>query len=335
MGKILESRYGIPPIDVIYARTGSYIDIKLGISRAISDAIGDDPRVMSSKKSPFGMSPRSSRIDIDKDDPYGKKRIKASEFDAYMSYVMTAWYCPSGGTVLDPFAGGPIRAVTSDMVGASYYGIDISSEQIDFDRRLADICDVPATFVCGDSSEEASYGDIAANFMITCPPYYDVERYGGGDRDLSMMSHDCFEEAYARCLERAVGHLCRPSFAVIVVGDARDKDGSIRCLDHVTIDIMRDLGAMLYNRCVLIPCIGSASLRCVKPFDRAGKITRGHQNILVFYLSDGDMKPEEFWRHIHPDGTSITPPLDAFRQSHVGLYIDRINGGGDDDGAAR
>ena len=284
---------------------------------------------MSSKKSAFGMSQRACRNDVDSGDVYGRKHIRASEFDAYMSYVMTSWYCPSGGTVLDPFAGGPIRAVTSDMAGASYYGIDISNEQIDFDRRLVDVCNVPATFVCGDSSEEASYGDIVGNFMITCPPYYDVEKYMGGDRDLSMMSHDDFEKAYTRCLELAVEHLCRPSFAVIVVGDARDRDGSIRCLDHVTIDIMRDLGARLYNRCVLIPSIGSACIRCVKPFDRAGKITRGHQHVLVFYISDGSMKPEEFWRHIHPDGAYITPPLDAFRGSHVGRYLDRVNDGGD------
>lgn len=318
----LRDRFGMPPIDVIYARTKEHLDIKHGLTRKITEAIGDDVRLVSPSKAPVSMATRATKEDIECGDKYGRKRVTASVFDPYLSYIMTAWYCPPGGMVLDPFAGGPIRAVAADMCGASYYGVDICEEQVSYDRRIVDMCGVPSSFVCADSSTPDAWGDVVGDFLITCPPYYDVERYGGPDGDLSMMSHDAFEDSYRECLTRCVEHLSRPSFAVIVVGDCRDNDGTIRCLDNVTMSIMNDLGAVLYNRAVLVPPIGSGSLRCVYPFERSGKITRSHQHVLVFYLGDCETSPSEFWKQIHPDGVNITPPMEAFSTSHVGRYLE-------------
>ena len=40
------------------------------------------------------------------------------------------WFCPPGGAILDPFAGGSVRGIVAGMLGRAYAGIDLRAEQI-------------------------------------------------------------------------------------------------------------------------------------------------------------------------------------------------------------
>jgi hypothetical protein len=53
-----------------------------------------------------------------------------SIFDPVLCEVVYRWFCPPGGSVLDPFAGGSVRGIVAARLGLSYTGIDLSERQL-------------------------------------------------------------------------------------------------------------------------------------------------------------------------------------------------------------
>lgn len=51
-----------------------------------------------------------------------------SIFDPALCEVLYKWFCPEGGTILDPFAGGSVRGIVAQFLGYHYTGIDIRQE---------------------------------------------------------------------------------------------------------------------------------------------------------------------------------------------------------------
>jgi hypothetical protein len=58
-----------------------------------------------------------------------------SIFDPVLCELAYRWFCPPGGTVLDPFGGGSVRGVVAGMLGRAYLGIDLRPEQIAANER--------------------------------------------------------------------------------------------------------------------------------------------------------------------------------------------------------
>ena len=47
-----------------------------------------------------------------------------SEFDPVVAEICYKWFCPPGGNILDPFAGGVVRGAVAGTLGYQYTGID-------------------------------------------------------------------------------------------------------------------------------------------------------------------------------------------------------------------
>ena len=95
------------------------------------------------------------------------------------------------------------------------------------------------------------------------------------------MSHDKFFEAYKSIIRKSVSRLKVGGFAVIVIGEVRDKDGYYVDFNGMTKNALRDAGAKFYNDAVLLNNIGSASMR-TKQFEISKKLVKTHQNVLIF-----------------------------------------------------
>lgn len=54
-----------------------------------------------------------------------------SIFDPVLCETLVNWFCPKGGKVIDPFAGGSVRGLISVLLGNEYTGIDLSTKQIE------------------------------------------------------------------------------------------------------------------------------------------------------------------------------------------------------------
>jgi DNA modification methylase len=57
-------------------------------------------------------------------------RTGTSIFDPVLCELVYRWFCPTGGRVLDPFAGGSVRGVVAATLGLHYTGIDLRQEQV-------------------------------------------------------------------------------------------------------------------------------------------------------------------------------------------------------------
>jgi ParB-like chromosome segregation protein Spo0J len=278
----LSERFLAPPFSVIDARTGWWLGRKRQwLDRGVGGLEARD-------EAREGAT--SYKIPVKAADYLVKKGFTTgtSVFDPVLAELCYIWFCPKGGHVFDPFAGGPPRGLVATQLGLKYSGVDLSQEQVDlnFDTAWAYRkrwgTQVPV-WMQGDSRYEASIlRDEQFDMVFTCPPYYDLEKYSDNDKDLSNMDTDAFDEAYMHILRESFRTLKNDRFAVIVVGSVRDKRGGLRDLRAVTCKAAADAGLRTHSEAVLINSIGTAAIRAGYTFPRTRLLIRNHQEVLVF-----------------------------------------------------
>ena len=213
-----------------------------------------------------------------------------SIFDPVLCELVYRWFCPKEGLVLDPFAGGSVRGIVASRLGRGYLGLDLSQRQVAANEAQARaLCDGYPTprWLCGDSRQLDKLAMGAkADLVFSCPPYADLEVYSDDPRDLSVMPHSDFREAYVEIIVKACALLRSDRFACFVVGDARDGRGLYYGLPALTVDAFREGGLALYNEAVLLTAIGSLPIRVAKQFTASRKLGKTHQNVLVFVKGD-------------------------------------------------
>lgn len=227
--------------------------------------------------------------EIENFDGAGRTITGTSIFDPALCELAYRWFCPPGGLVIDPFAGGSVRGIVAAKCGRRYIGIDLSARQVAANRAQADVicadAEMPA-WVVGDAADLAGLNFGAADFVFSCPPYGDLEIYSDDPQDLSRMVHDAFIAAYRKIIDLTVGRLKPDRFACFVVGDFRDKAGFYRNFVGETIVAFQDAGARLYNEAILVTAAGSLPQRAGKQFSSSRKLGKTHQNVLVFCKGD-------------------------------------------------
>jgi DNA modification methylase len=213
-----------------------------------------------------------------------------SIFDPVLCELAYRWFTPSGGIVLDPFAGGSVRGIVASKLGRRYVGIELRQEQVAANAAQGDhICGDPKPeWRCGDSTEAATIAaDIDADFVFSCPPYADLEVYSDDPKDLSTMAYAEFLKAYRVIIAAACSRLRNDRFACFVVGDVRDKKGNYYNFVGDTVEAFRSAGLHYYNEAILVTAVGSLPIRVGKQFTSGRKLGKTHQNVLVFVKGDG------------------------------------------------
>jgi len=207
-----------------------------------------------------------------------------SIFDPVLCEIVYRRYCPAGGRILDPFAGGSVRGVVAAKLGFKYVGVDLRGEQVEENIRQAEriVPENKPEWVTGDSKNIRTMVDGDFDFVFSCPPYFDLEVYSEKEEDLSTMKWEAFCEVYSDIVAGSVSRLRPGSFCCFVVGDVRDSDGFYRGFVPLTIESFERAGARLYNEMVLITPVGHLALRCGGQFSASRKLGKTHQNVLVF-----------------------------------------------------
>lgn len=267
-------------------------------------------------------------------DPYRKpgEEVPASGagtsiFDPVLCELNYRWFCPPGGMILDPFAGGSVRGIVASKLGYGYYGLELRGEQVRANREQAEaLCAAdpqPPKWIEGDSAVTLANlttsgltGMGAADFVFSCPPYADLEVYSEDPADLSTMDYGAFLDAYDAIIAGACERLRPDRFAAFVVGDIRDKAGNYRNFVSDTIAAFRKAGLNLYNEAILVTAAGSLPIRAGKQFASTRKLGKTHQNVLIFVKGDGRRATEacgvvEFGDIPEDDQGGVEPPLDT------------------------
>jgi len=207
-----------------------------------------------------------------------------SVFDPVLCELMYAWFCPRGGQIVDPFAGGSVRGIVASYMGYKYWGSEIREKQIEDNREQAQkiVPNALPVWVIGDATVQLQEAPMA-DFLFSCPPYGNLEVYSEEEGDLSNLSDEEFDEGYRRIIKRACLKLRDKRFACFVVSNYRNKQGFYRNLVGLTVQSFELCGVHLYNDAVLVNSTGTLCLRAGRWFASTRKLGRHHQNVLIFY----------------------------------------------------
>jgi DNA modification methylase len=324
-GPTLSDRFGFPPFTVLDARSWPWRQRKKewlglgirselgreGVRGSISkgDPSAGDPEFYEKKTAKEAELGRELTTEEFRTQHYVDPRSEGdtslsanstSVFDPTLSELVYRWFSAEGQQVIDPFAGGSVRGIVAAKLGRDYFGVDLRQEQVEANRDQArEILDGSengmAVWDCSDAraigpdDPDERRGDL----LFTCPPYFNMEVYSDDERDLSRApDFDAFLEGYRECLAPAVELLNDDRFAVVVVGDVRQKNGRVLPLAAVTIRIMQELGLDFYNEAVYISPVGSLRIRAARYFVESRKLGRTHQSVLCFVKGDGKAAAE-------------------------------------------
>lgn len=258
--------------------------------------------VLDSKKAEWQKRKKAWKRLIQSEKGRGENLLKFSDscipytsiFDPVLCEILIQWFSPKTGRVIDPFAGGSVRGVISSFFGRQYVGLDIREEQIEENKNQWDklkgeeiFASKPAPkWICEDSQNIDRISDSGFDFLLTCPPYHDLEKYGDKANDLSNMDYEAFKVAYSDILQKTVSKLKENAFCAIVVGEIRDKKGFYKNFVPFTIEAMGNAGARFYNEIILLNPVGSSAIRVNGQFPVSRKVVKTHQNVLIFVKGD-------------------------------------------------
>lgn len=225
----------------------------------------------------------------------GGEQTGTSIFDPVLCEIIYRWFCPKGGMVLDPFAGGSVRGIVAAVLGLDYIGIDLQPGQIKANEQQAQaICKKKKPrWLQGDSRYLETLIKDPVDLIFSCPPYFDLERYSEDPADLSNApDYNAFIGDYFLICRQACALLKENRFACFVVGDIRDKQGFYRGFVGDTVRAFEQADMKFYNDAVLITALGSLPIRAGYPFSQFRKLGKTHQNVLVFYKGDPEKIPD-------------------------------------------
>lgn len=275
----LADKFIVPPFSILDTRQGYWQDRKNIWKKIIKSDIGREEGLLGQ-----GLLELAQK--------HGSNLTGTSIFDPVLTEILINWFCPAGGKVLDPFAGGSVRGLISVLLGNEYTGIDLREEQIkanyknfndlktDIDLNGNDL--KKPNWICEDSMNLKKVVKGEYDFMLTCPPYADLEVYSDDPRDISNMEYGDFKKNYSEIIKQAVDRLKDNAFVAIVVGEVRDKHGYYYNFVGDTIQACLDAGLKYYNECILINMAATLALRAGRQFTASRKIGKSHQNVLIF-----------------------------------------------------
>jgi DNA modification methylase len=207
-----------------------------------------------------------------------------SLFDPVLSEVIARWFTPTEhSNIVDPFAGDTMKGLVYNIMGHNFTGIELREEQIAINNDAISGRN-GIKYICDDGRNVLNHvAEQSQDLLMSCPPYFNLEVYSDLPNDASNQgTYADFIQILRDAYSAAIRTLKPNRFAVIVVGDVRDKDGYY--VDFIS-DVKRifiDNGMKLYNELILVENIGTGAMVADR-YMKSRKMKKTHQNVLVFY----------------------------------------------------
>lgn len=291
---LLRDKFIEPPFTILDSRGGNWKKRKQKwLQKGILSEVGRETMAMNFSSN---ISDKSIVINADNNNKWKQstkdfvkkmagKSNGISVFDPALCEVLYHWFCPAGGTILDPFAGGSVRGIVANYLGYQYTGIDIRQEQVDSNREQAmDILPIenqPQWYV-GDSNKLLDDNwNTKFDMVMSCPPYADLEVYSDMEGDISNKPYKQFLELYESIIEKSCKLLKVGGHACFVVGEVRENHKGYYGFVPDTINAFKKAGMTYYNEAIYITSFGNAGMRANR-YMGSQKLVKVHQNVLVF-----------------------------------------------------
>ena len=266
----LEKRFVIPPFTVFDTRQGYWSKRK----QAWLAKIKDDGSSRNTKLFPDSLNK------INGNDLKG-----VSILDPVLAEIIVRWFAPKNAKVFDCFAGDTAFGYVSSELGCDFTGIELREEQVAFNQQRMTEDGLNGKYICDDGRNVKNHiADKSQDLLFSCPPYFDLEVYSDKENDASnQKTYEAFYEIIETAFTNALDCLKDDRFAVVVVGDIRNKKtgGYYDFIGDIKRTFMNK-GCMLYNEIILINQIATGAIRAAKQMETR-KVVKVHQNVLVFY----------------------------------------------------
>lgn len=280
--KVIESqkladKFLIPPFDIFDGRQNYWIDRK----RIWWGMIGDNADARANAKNINNSMFDNNNYNL------GKKPREVSLLDGTLAEIINLWFTPfKGCNTFDCFAGDTVFGYVSAYLGNNFTGIELRQEQAGFNNKQTE--GLNAKYICDDGQNVCKHIELESqDLLFSCPPYFDLEVYSDLENDASNQdSYEDFIKILDNAFSNAVKCLKNDRFAVIVVGDVRDKKtGKYYNFPNDIINIFIKNGLYLYNNIKLLTPIGNAQIRAAR-YMNTRKTAHVYQDVLVFYKGD-------------------------------------------------
>lgn len=281
----LRARFVVPPFSVLNAASGEWKERKRRwLDLGIRSEIGRNTKGIERFKTLENCMTGGAGFSEDGPPVW----VDNSVFDPVLCECVYNWWCPRGGQIVDPFAGGSVRGIVATVLGFDYWGCELRSEQVAANVLQGELItpDRPPIWVCGDSRDEMQ-NSPKADFIFSCPPYGDLEVYSADPRDISNMPFPEFAAAYKDIISKSCDRLKENRFACFVVSNYRAENfGLLRNFVGGTVQAFQAAGLGFYNELTFATSVGTGMLRATRQFNGSRKIVKTHQTVLVFVKGD-------------------------------------------------
>jgi hypothetical protein len=212
------------------------------------------------------------RGDVDHD-----KKSSRSDFSPFPNDVNThcyEYFLRSSDTIFDPFAGWGERHAKAVEYNKLYTGFDMSEKALEYANENFGVQNILADSRIADIPEH--------NGLITCPPYWNLEKYEGNGLQKDK-TWDDFISDYATIFKRAVEKAQSGATYCIMTGDWRSK-GVYYDLTFQTEKIFHDLGIKPFDKVVVSRKKNSKIKIMLPQAKRLGYTVKVHENLLVYKI---------------------------------------------------
>lgn len=309
----LAERFGTPPLTVLNARAGEWQDRKRQwIALGLKSELGRDKGLVydSPQSEYLNWYEVKNRAEADAGRTLTGKEVLESRhatdlrtlggtsiFDPALCEILYRWHTRRGDHITDPWAGGSVRGIIAAALGRHYTGHELRPEQVDANRdnwgeirpRLDDT-DSPIPnpgWIPGDSRETLKDRPTgSADYLIGCPPYYDLETYSDDPADLSNLDTEDFDQAMTDTIREAARVLRNDRFSAFIVGNVRDKRGNLRSMHRLMVNAAEAAGLSYAQDAILVTPTGAVQVNAGNTFTRTRALGRTHQEILIFCKGD-------------------------------------------------
>ena len=199
-------------------------------------------------------------------------RATFSPFPRDIAEWCASYYLRDATVVFDPFAGWGERHRAVVDAGKTYIGYDVSPAAIEYAAK-----NFGAHNILANSLHERI---PPHDGLVTCPPYWNLEKYEGDGLDCHK-KWGSFLEEYEQVWKRVVSEGIEGSKYCIMVGDWR-KNHKYYDLVYQTEKIMEKVGLVPFDKVVLSYKKISPIKIQVPQAKRLGYTVKVHQTLLVY-----------------------------------------------------
>lgn len=275
----LADKFLIPPFDIFNARAKEWLDRKRSWNNLINDK----------------AQARETATVIENISFASINSPEVSILDPVLSEIINLWFTPyTNCNTFDCFAGDTVFGFVSSYLGNNFTGIELRKEQVDFNNKQTE--GLNAKYICDDGQNVCNHIEAESqDLLFSCPPYFDLEVYSDLENDASnQKSYADFLKILDNAFSNAIKCLKNDRFAVIVVGDVRDKKtGKYYNFPNDIINIFVKNDLCLYNNIKILTPIGTAQIRAGR-YMQNRKTAHIYQDVLVFYKGDTKKIKENF-----------------------------------------